>query len=693
MPKSNQTDSHIRKIEDALDIVLEKEDNTKKYQNSYYNYYKDIRGLTLCNLEFKNFNALLSLSQSLEYLTLVDCVVEELSGLSQLKRLRNLTLDGCNLNGAYGPEVQEEDTFHHNFQSVEIKNMELKHLTVLRPISQNIHYLEFSNCQIQNLYEINLFSSIYRMTFNACKITFSAKDIIYKASVDKWIGSMTFCNMQLNKLHKILPITKGMKSLTLQNVTVDSLECINSMPKFSLICIDSATTVKSRVIPTLQSNSHKKVECEILEAKKDIDPEEKQKFDLEKLASIAPYIQKLSLDHARLKNIQFSGSFPQLKELEFAAIEVNLKQFLPLAHQIQKFKLEGTKLKNLKYLQDYTQLTELETNERNIDGKIKRPLKNLKRLLPLKKQLKKLIIWEDNLKGVEYLEEFTSLESLRMIDSISGKTAKITFNLPSLKKLNISVHAKNGSTFNLNNLTQLEGLAIYSSKKITLSGLEHLTKLKHLDLEGDRLKIIGINQLQKLEYFGCNAATNINKIKEIKSLKILELDIDWNFKIKGLEQFPNLEKLSISGGDKTSTLGYLPKLKVLCPGTSEKSKDMYKGLPNLEELDLDYNYMKELPDFSNLKKLKVLNLSENHDLVNIEEMRHLKSLEQVNFYDTNISDISVLNGLEHLYEVNLCGIGISFEEARKQLDKPEIAVYLGRPAVPFIIWRRVSLEM
>jgi Leucine-rich repeat (LRR) protein len=685
--------SNIQKIEAAFDLILVEEDSSKKYHNSYYQYYGDIRGLRIFNTKIKDFYGLYCIAQTLERLTLINCVIEDMSSIAILKRVQHLTLDGCELKVKDG-NLEIADTIKRNFQYLQIENMEVKHLSALRPISQNIDYIEFRNCKIHNFYEVNLLPTAPRLSFDQSEVIFTEKDILHKKVSEREIIALIFSNMHIERLEDFFPVAKGLRSLTFKNTHLDSLECILSMPAFSLLCIDTATTVREQKISALpRIYLDEKLECEILQVDEDIDPDKNRNFDLKKLASIAPFIQQISFDDTRLKNKGFFKEFKRLKALEFGASKLDLKQFLALASQIQKLKLVGTTLKNLKYLKDYTALTEIDTDEKNIDGKVYRPIRNLKRLLPLKDRLKKLLTWEENLKGLQYIGEFTALESLRTTEYISEKTAHIIFQLPNLRKLDISLKAKNGTIFNLKALTKLEGLSIFSGKKIVLEGLEHLKNLKYLSLEGSRLKVKGIDQLPKLEYLGCNAANNINKIGEMKSLKFLVLDIDWDFKIKGLEQFPNLEKLSISGGDKNSTIGYLPNLKVFSPSTGEKPHDIYKGLPNLEELDLEYNYLEELPDFSSLSKLKVLNLSENHDLSNIEGLRHLKSLKQLNLYDTNIKDLSVLNTLEHLKEVNLCGIGISYEEGKKQLDKPEIATHLGRPFIPFFIRRDQSLEM
>ena len=79
-------------------------------------------------------------------------------------------------------------------------------------------------------------------------------------------------------------------------------------------------------------------------------------------------------------------------------------------------------------------------------------------------------------------------------------------------------------------------------------------------------------------------------------------------------------------------------------------------------------------------------------LQSLEGIEHLSSLEFLDLYETELADISLLNQLPNLKEVNLAtGVDISRFTMEAQLDKPEVARYFGLPRVHFGVWERLEL--
>lgn len=225
-----------------------------------------------------------------------------------------------------------------------------------------------------------------------------------------------------------------------------------------------------------------------------------------------------------------------------------------------------------------------------------------------------------------------------------------------------------------------------SSNSFIIQGIENLNNLKVLSLQSNcEIEINGLNRLtklNKLKLFNIDIKS-IPNINSLKTLYCSHSSLD-DFHCSG--KFPNLENLKIEGFTNLN-LGTLNKLKVLVMGAKEfdlENTTCFNHLPNLEQLSLTNCNISILKNLGQLKNLKMLNLSENHKLYNIDELESLKALERLNLYDNKISDVRVLNRLPNLKQVNLAENKIEKEEILYQLNNPEIACFLGFPKVPFI---------
>jgi Leucine-rich repeat (LRR) protein len=108
--------------------------------------------------------------------------------------------------------------------------------------------------------------------------------------------------------------------------------------------------------------------------------------------------------------------------------------------------------------------------------------------------------------------------------------------------------------------------------------------------------------------------------------------------------------------------------------------------PNLEKLDLSsQNEDIDLKEIYKFPNLKVLNLMET-DASDISGLEPLKKLEYLDLYYTYVSDVSVINTLPNMKEINLATF--SKVNLESQLDRPEIAVYVGLPTKYLSIWKK-----
>ncbi|CAN1245260.1 Disease resistance protein L6 [Linum grandiflorum] len=198
----------------------------------------------------------------------------------------------------------------------------------------------------------------------------------------------------------------------------------------------------------------------------------------------------------------------------------------------------------------------------------------------------------------------------------------------------------------LENLRALEALEISGSVSLdhNLHGLENLVHLKELILKSCRLKgrlpnLSKLIKLHKLVIVHCPLLSEIQGLGELKR-SLLHLEVSCCDKlahIDGLESLEALESLTLE-----STL------------TEDEGLDR---LGSLQKLNMSNCWsIEELPDISEMKSLKVLDVSECIKLVRVNGLEKLESLEELYMVDCRlIKELADMSDLKYLAKLNLMG--------------------------------------
>ncbi|MFC0187156.1 leucine-rich repeat domain-containing protein [Fictibacillus aquaticus] len=129
-------------------------------------------------------------------------------------------------------------------------------------------------------------------------------------------------------------------------------------------------------------------------------------------------------------------------------------------------------------------------------------------------------------KGIDF-SLFPNLESLGFQ---WNKKLQGFHQLPALKELYLCNYApKHGNLEELSALNELEELTITQSKVRTLQGIQHLSKLRKLELNYMRTLtslegIEGLDSLQRLDITSCKNITDLSRIQSLNSLEWVFLD-------------------------------------------------------------------------------------------------------------------------------------------------------------------------
>ncbi|MHA1689736.1 MAG: leucine-rich repeat domain-containing protein [Promethearchaeota archaeon] len=298
------------------------------------------------------------------------------------------------------------------------------------------------------------------------------------------------------------------------------------------------------------------------------------------------------------------------------------------------------------------------------------------------------------------VDEISSI--LSKTSSFASEILMLSLNLTLreyyMKERGYSVTLKNGKIILLNcessnlkeipeikfieKLTDLEHLLLQKNHIMRLSGLNHLKKLKTLNLNENAIERIenleGLSNLEVLD-LSHNRIKTIENLSSLKSLKKLILDHNQIEKIKGLENLEKLEELSISNNRirKIENLNHLINLKNLNLSFNQiKKMNGFENLTNLIWLHLNNNKLLRIKGLRHNFLLKGLYLS-NNAIERIENLEKLENLKKLELSNNRIKKIEGLDNLKNLQELFLDRNLIQEMEGLEQL-KSLIILFLER---------------
>lgn len=163
-------------------------------------------------------------------------------------------------------------------------------------------------------------------------------------------------------------------------------------------------------------------------------------------------------------------------------------------------------------------------------------------------------------------------------------------------------------------------------EKLYLSNCEQISDISSLQqLQG----------LKKIVLLQCNNIADFNFLQNLQSLTSLYLYVPNHINNINFLESLELEKLGLSGNQNISDFRPLLKLK------------------SLQSLDLlDCNHLNDLSVLQNLHELKQLTIFEGKKISNFDFLQHLRSLTSLSIWLSRIKDISFLQELIGLEELN-----------------------------------------
>ncbi|MFX1470275.1 MAG: leucine-rich repeat protein [Promethearchaeota archaeon] len=188
----------------------------------------------------------------------------------------------------------------------------------------------------------------------------------------------------------------------------------------------------------------------------------------------------------------------------------------------------------------------------------------------------------------------------------------------------------------LENLKELVFLELSHNHINEIKGLDELKNLKELSLHTNHIRTIeGLDWLSQLEYLDLrsNHIEKIENLENLSNLKVLLLSNNEIQKIEGLDNLKNLEKL---------VLGH--------PMGDHHSKKITKienldNLRNLRHLEIWEESITKYENLSNLKNLKSLTISPFYrgSIKEISGLEHLVNLEEINVEDFSFETEEIPN--------------------------------------------------
>ncbi|UHP10556.1 InlB B-repeat-containing protein [Listeria marthii] len=252
------------------------------------------------------------------------------------------------------------------------------------------------------------------------------------------------------------------------------------------------------------------------------------------------------------------------------------------------------------------------------------------------------------------------LESITNLTVVAKKIASIEGleYLTNLEFLNL-----NGNQITdlspLSNLTKLTEIYIGDNKISDISPLQNLTNVTNLYLKdndiSDLSPLANLTQMYSLRLGGNSNISDLNPVRNMTRLDNLEVTESILKDLTPLADVTSLTRLSLSYNqiEDLSPLAGLTKLNNIA-AYSNKITDItpVTNLTRLQYLSLGDNEITDVSPVANLQKLTSLQLA-NNQITNISMLEDLTNLTSLDLQHNKISDISVLGNLTHVTYLQL----------------------------------------
>jgi hypothetical protein len=561
-------------------------------------YLKDLRSLTIYNSTLANFSELLQLNYHDLFLNNVVFNTTKCNTIGKLPghvKFSNMKLDAAGLrcfkltNSKGFHQVEFKNCHIENIQHLNdikpisllifnkitftyqpkkttkkytrrlsIYNTKLNDLSIL-PFKNSLMDLEFFNCQISSLVELNNFPDLSDLSFDSdCKI----KD---KTIIENNQHKKLTCGLEQNKkpldLRMIRTIKHFVHELNLSNFKQKSIDFIDEFKAIKHLSFRESTLYVNAFLP------------------------------------IANQIEFMSFRNSNIKKTAYFDQFTNLENVEFnnyGEDKKGLKSFkkiIPLKNQLKVLDIcDFDKIKEPHYIGEFKMLESLKLG---YDVSVKAA----KYALTLN-NLKKLSLNISSKKRTLNLKNLTELEYLILETNVHFKGFEYLTKLKSLK---------------------IEGGDMEST--ININSLPKMPSLQRLNVTNYKRKIKDLQQFPNLKYLrlkGCPELT----LSTLKGLKVLDLENAGITNFSTISTLPRLEKLDLSSaysGLNLEGIGKFPNLKVLSLMESDiKDISPIESLKKLEYLDLYYTPVTDVQVLNTLPKMKEANLA-TFSKINLEE--------------------------------------------------------------------------
>ncbi len=326
---------------------------------------------------------------------------------------------------------------------------------------------------------------------------------------------------------------------------------------------------------------------------------------------------------------------PNIIKLNVSSNELGYLDGIP--KDILELNASSNNLNGLTSFNDLKSLHKLDISNNNLERF--HSLKNLKTLTHLNVNFNKIY----NLTGLQF---FPCLIKLELISNeLFGEINLNGVELSNLEYLDFSSNSIN-SLIGLENLKNLRVLNLNNNELNELNCFKILKNLKKISLKSNKLKKIDLKPFPNLRYLKIDNNKNLNLIKGLKNLKHLEI-----ISSKYIYSIPIIDSIYLNCIDVnkiyisklSNFLSFdrifmnLEKIELISIGLKNLPKNFNLIFPNLRELNLNFNLLKDIDELKNLKKLQRLYIVGNNIKKFSSTIIILKSLLNLKILDLRLN--------------------------------------------------------